>query len=152
MAEIRIKILIILAFLLSFAGCDNLLTEPPPYVITRPVCEVTDHSPVFNYAGLSFNLLNSTQKTIEQLTVSFTLFEGKTLSNPFIGSNVFEITRMDLIPPNENREILISLDSYIYIAPAEPYLVDFFYISEIKYSDSSIWQDKNGIYSTGRIK
>ena len=80
------------------------------------------------------------------MTVSFTLFDAKTHGSPFIGSNIFAITKLDVVLPNQNREIIISLDQYIYVAPADPFLIDFFYISEIVYTDGSTWQDKYGKY------
>ncbi|MCL2881130.1 MAG: hypothetical protein FWF29_12875 [Treponema sp.] len=139
-------------FVVSMSGCDYLATIPPPYVITNPVFETAGRAYVFTYAGLSFDFLNNSSKTVNQITVSFMLFDAKTQSNPFMGSNVFEISRRDYILPNETREILISLDQYIYTAPSDPYLVDYFYISEITYTDGSVWQDKYGTYNTGTIK
>jgi len=142
--------------LINFTGCEklieNLVWEAPPYVITKPVCEISERTYVFTYAGLSFKFLNGSGKTVNRITVSFMLFDAKTLTNPFIGSNIFEISKLDLILPDENREILISLDGYIYTAPTEPYLIDYFYISEISYTDGSVWQDKFGIYNTGTVK
>ena len=146
------SLLIIIALAALFFGCDNFIMNPPPFVITGPICELAEHPYAYRYAGISFNLMNNSEKTINRIKVSFMLFDAKTQSNPFIGNNVFEITKLDLILPNENREIIISLDQYIHIAPSDPYLVDFFYISEIKYSDNTIWKDKYGTYNTGTVK
>ena len=148
-------ILIILVFLLSACdGLGNVITdlppatpeETPPFVITRPVFEISERVNYFTFAGLVFSFLNTTQKNVESITVSFMLFDNDTRASPFFGSNKFEITKIDLVLPNENKEIILSLDRFIYVAPEEPYIVDFFYISEIQYTDGNAWQDKYGKY------
>ena len=121
-------------------------TDMPPFVITKPVFEITERPFYFRYAGIVFNLLNHSENIIEKITVSFMLFDARTQESPFIGSNKFEISKWDLVLPNENKEIIISLDRFIYIAPTEAYLIDFFFITEILYVDGSIWQDKYGMF------
>jgi len=118
--------------------------DVPPFVVTKPVIEVTEHINYFQCAGVVFKFLNNAEKAVDKITASFMLFDMKTQANPFTGSNVFEIERRCFVAPDENREICISLDHFIYIAPTEPYLIDFFYISEVLYTDGSVWQDKNG--------
>lgn len=132
------------AFLVS---CDTLATsENPPYVITKPVCEISERSGFFTYAGIVFKFLNTSEKDVTGITVSFMVFDAETQDSPFIGSNIFKIKKLDTVGVNENKEIIISLDKYIYVAPSEPYIIDFFYIAEIQYADGSSWQDSNGIY------
>ena len=133
-------------------SCGLAMNDMPPYVITRPVFEISGQTYHFSYAGIVFNFLNTTEKTVNSITASFMLFDPKTNGNPFIGSNVFEITKTDLIPPNASSEIILSMDRYIYVAPQEPYIIDNFYISEIKYQDGSVWRDKYGLYGIRTIK
>ena len=127
-------------------GLTPATLDQPPYVITKPVFEITARPLYFNYAAIVFNLLNTSAKEIDRITAAFTLYDPVTLDSPFIGSNMFELTRLDHVLSNQNKEIIISLDQYIYIAPDTPYLIDLFYLSEIHYTDGSVWQDKNGIY------
>ena len=119
-------------------------TEMPPFVVTRPVFEITERPFYFKYAGIVFKFLNNSGNIVERITVSFMLFDAQTQDSPFIGSNKFEIRISDTVFPNENKEIIISLDRFIYIAPREPCLINFFYIAEIQYVDGSVWQDKYG--------
>lgn len=133
-------------FALSFLSCDSMIPETPPFIITRPVFELAGSSYDFTYAGISFNFLNKAAKTINSVTASFMLFDERMQSSPFIGSNLFEIKKLISISPGENTEIVLSLDKFIYIAPTEPYLIDFFYICEITYSDGGKWEDKYGTY------
>jgi hypothetical protein len=121
-------------------------SEIPPFIITKPVVEITEHINHFTYAGIVFKFLNNYREHVNNITLTFMLFDSKTQLSPFIGTNRFEITKWDFVSPGENKEILVSLDPYIYNAPVEPYQIDFFYISEIQYINGSIWQDKFGKY------
>jgi hypothetical protein len=138
-----------MVFLLS--SCADFSSETPPFAITVPTCS-TNANFDFTYAGISFYLLNKSHKSISSITAHFMLFDARTQTNPFIGSNIFEIKKFILISPGENKEIILSLDRFIYIAPEEPYLIDFFYISKIEYSDGSIWEDKYGVYGMRQEK
>jgi len=142
----KINYFFILLIIFSLLSCDILNNEPPPFIITEPVCVLSDISFDFIYAGISFSFMNKSLKDINSITASFLLFDAKTKTNPFIGSNIFEIKKLIFIYPNENKEIILSLDKFIHNAPTEPYLIDFFYISEIEYTDGSVWEDKNGKY------
>ena len=119
-------------------------SEMPPFIITKPVFEIRERPNYFKYAGIVFNLLNHSETIVEKVIVSFMLFDARTQNNPFIGSNNFVIGKWDMVLPNENKEIIISLDRFIYIAPTEPYLIDFFFVAEIQYVDGSTWSDKYG--------
>ena len=121
-------------------------TDLPPFVITKPVFEIYERPYYFKYAGIVFKFLNKAGENVDKITVSFLLFDPKTNDSPFVGSNKFQITKWDVVLPNENKEIIISLDPFIYIAPTEPYLIDLFYIYEIHYTNNSVWQDIYGKY------
>jgi len=125
---------------------NNNITEKPPYVITQPLCEIEERPGYFTYAGITFKFLNKSEKIADKIKVSFSLFDANTKGNPFVGSNMFEITMLGIVSSNENKEILISLDKYITVAPETPYLIDLFYIQEIHYTDGSTWEDKYGIH------
>jgi len=118
--------------------------ELPPFVISRPVFETTGRPAQFNFAGISFQFLNQGNEIVESITVSFLLFDARTLENPFLGSNRFLITRRETLFPNLVNDVFISLDRFIHVAPSEPFLIDFFYIYEIRYVDGTVWQDHHG--------
>ena len=120
--------------------------ELPPFVISKPAFEIIERPYHFRYAGIVFKFFNQAEEIVDKITVSFLLFDSRTLGNPFMGSNKFEITIQDIVFPDENKELTISLDRFIHIAPTDPYLIDFFYIYEIHYVNGSVWQDKYGKY------
>ena len=126
--------------------------EMPPFVITKPSFEINSRPLHFNYSGVVFNFVNTGTDIIEAITVSFRIFDQRTQSSPLIGTNKFEITKLELIHPDENKEIIISMDRFVYIAPTEPYLIDFFYICRIHYVGGKIWEDKYGKYRIRVVK
>ena len=150
-----IIIFLILAALLT--ACDGLAgiladwppvtsDESPPFVITRPVFEIYARPNCFTYAGMIFNFLNKTQENIDSITVSFMLFGAETRDRSVFGGKKFEIVKLEPVLPGENKELIISIDRFIYIAPTEPYIIDMFYISEIHYANGSVWKDTYGKY------
>jgi hypothetical protein len=76
------------------------------------------------------------------------VFDAETSKNPLIGSNIITASFSGNIPSGVKKDLIISLDPYIYVAPEKPYLVDFFYVSRIAYTDGTVWEDRNGIYYT----
>jgi len=157
MKKMKISRTILLVVTVLFMACDaptwiiadlppETPSEIPPFVITKPVMEIVERPFYFKYAGMVFNFLNHAEKIVDNITVSFMLFDSKTNGSPFISTNKFQITRWDQVFPDENKEIILSLDRFIVIAPTEPYLVDFFYIYEIHYVDGSVWRDEYGKY------
>jgi hypothetical protein len=151
------KTISILVALATLAACDSPAwiiadappstpDEIPPFVISKPLVEINERTNYFTYAGIVFKFLNQAEVAADSITVSFMLFDNETKASPFIGSNKFEIIKWDFVSSGENKEILVSLDEYIYNAPAEPYIIDFFYISAIHYIDGKIWQDRYGKY------
>jgi len=155
--------IIILALVALFVSCDVMAGivmdlppsspgELPPFVITKPVVEIIGRSFHFRYAAVTFDFLNQAPEIVDRVIVSFMLYNPRTLENPFLGSNKFEITRREIVLPNEAKEIIISLDGFIHIAPTEPYLIDYFYIYEIHYVDGSVWQDKYGKFRVRGVK
>jgi len=121
-------------------------SEIPPFVISKPILEINERINCFKYAGIVFKLLNNGEEHIEMIKICFMLFDANGQASPFIGSNKFEIIKYDFLAPGEDKEISVSLDRHIYIAPTEPYLIDFFYIAEIHYIDGTVWQDTYGKY------
>ena len=137
----------VLFIVIIMSSCGGILANNPPYTITTPVCSFANNVYDFTFAGIVFNFLNKSTKPISSLTGSFRLYDGKTEANPFHGSNAFEITRIININVDENRVIVLSLDPFIHVVPEVPYIVDFFYISKIKYTDGTVWEDKFGVYA-----
>ena len=155
MRKTVIKSAIIFTMIVLLVGCDGvtgIIVDIPapvpgeiaPFVITKPVFEIIERPSHFKYAGITFDFLNQGKEITDRITVSFLLFDSRTQESPFFGTNKFEITMREIVFPEERKEVIISLDQFIHIAPTAPYLIDFFFISEIQYVDGSVWQDKYG--------
>lgn len=141
-----------LIFVFGFFGCSTTDNQSfsCPYIISNPHVELGKKSNVHEFAGTYFTFYNDSDKTVTEYTVSFLLYddEGK---NPFIGSNcVVEKIAMEQ-KPHEAREAIVNLDSYLSVVPDEPYVIDFMYIREIRYSDGSSWSDPWGMYAVKEV-
>jgi hypothetical protein len=133
---------------LIVVSCKLTADSSPPYVITKPVSYCAERAGYYLYAGVEFTFLNTASKTVSDVAVSFMVFDRETQRTPFIGSNIIKTSFSGAIAGGQAKDFIISLDPYVYVAPEEPYLIDFFYISRIKYDDGSAWEDRNGIYHT----
>ncbi len=76
------------------------------------------------------------------------VYDAETEENPFMGSNIIKASFSGTIPGKGIKECAVSLDQYLYVVPDDPYLIDFFYVSEINYENGDQWTDKNGTYHT----
>jgi hypothetical protein len=139
-------------FLSAVLGVLVLSCAPqsdPPYVVTRPVCATGEHTGYYRFAGIEFTFFNTSGTAVSEITVSFALFDAQTKKNPLTGSNKFSLTLRGTVGPYEKKEMIIPLDDYLYLAPAQPFIIDLFYIAKIAYVDGSVWTDTYGIYHTG---
>ena len=141
-------IAIVTALAVFFCGCDALDPEPPPYVVSKPVCCIEANEGYYRFAGIEFDFLNTSPKNVCRFTVACMVYDADTNEDPFIGSNTVQFTYEGDIPKNESRSLSISLDPYIYVAPEKPFLIDFFHVTRIEYVDGSSWEDETGIYYT----
>ena len=142
--------LFLLMFLTSvcFVCCDAIEPEIPPYIISKPESKIGTLPGYYQFAGVEFDFFNATTKDISGINISFMVYDSITKKNPLIGSNIISSSYSGGLLRNTSKKMIICLDKYMYVAPDEPYLIDFFYISKISYSDGSQWEDSNGTYFT----
>jgi hypothetical protein len=125
--------------------------NPPPYVITKPLCIAGKSEGYYNFAGVEFEFLNVSDKNISKFNVSFIVYDADTQKNPLAGSNIINVGFEGEIEPDKIRKYIISLDSYLYTVPEKPFIIDHFYVAEIYYSDGSNWKDISGVYFVNGI-
>jgi len=142
------KLLIIFSFLVLLFGCATSVMnpDPPPYVISKPVCTVGAKEQYYNFAGIDFTISNTAKKDIQYVIIKCTVYDADTKTNPLIGSNQLVFKSALSILSGNMQTIVLSLDPFIFVAPKTPYLIDFLYIASITYSDGSTWEDTNGTY------
>jgi hypothetical protein len=149
---VNLKSLVFLLMAPSLAlSCDAFRAAdgPPPFTITMPVSVAGEKPGCYAFAGVEFTYLNTSPKTVAGVSVSFMVFDAVTKKSPFIGSNIIKATFDGEIKSGGKKDFIISLDPYLYAAPAVPYLIDFFYISKVAFADGSVWEDSGGAYHTG---
>ncbi len=119
-----------------------------PYVITEPEYTLGEVSGAYLKSGIHFLLYNNTDKNIESFTFTCIVFDENG-NNPFIGSNTILAKYEEEIDANNFKEIIISLDPYIYVIPNNCLLFEQCYVSKIVYTDGSVWKDRNGYFLFG---
>jgi len=148
MKKFFLPLVLLLILSALFSGCEVLDADDPPYVITKPESVAGAQSGYFEFAGINFDFYNKCNKDIRRIIVSFIVYDSETETNPLIGSNVITVNYDGYISAGERKSLVISLDQYIYTAPEDPFLIDFFYVKEIVYTDGSSWSDPTGTYYT----
>ena len=136
------------ALLVCFTGCASLGSFGCPYLIADAHVEVGSRDGTHDLAGAYVAVRNETEKTMCAFTVSFQLYDADG-NNPFGGSNGVVAAQEAEIPPNTETVCVISLDSFLADLPDEPYMIDFLYLREIRYTDGSRWSDPFGMYARG---
>jgi hypothetical protein len=138
---------LLLIFILSVFSCKELYQpEEIPYIISKPSCVIGTRDNFYQFIGVEFNFANTAGKTVSSVYISFMVFDADNSENPLAGSNLIKRSYSGSIPAQSTKEMIISLDKYIYTVPDKPYLIDFFYIAEIQYENGSSWSDPQGIY------
>lgn len=128
---------------LLLGGCASNIDEVP-YAVSRPVYKSGENRNICKMGGIYFDFLNKKNVQAESITVCFTATSES--SNTFISKNTIEHTLEESIGSGKMKNLCIPLDDYIFAVPPEDLLIDPFYISEIKFSDGSVWRDKFGAY------
>jgi hypothetical protein len=134
--------------LLGTSCITDTETEPPPFVIGKPVSVAGNREGYYKFAGVEFTFYNSSDKNVSGMSVSMMVYDRVTNKTPFIGSNNIKANFDGGIAAGEEKLFIISLDPYIYAAPGNPYIIDFFYILRVVFGDGSEWVDRNGTYHT----
>jgi hypothetical protein len=131
------------------ASCALEPPETPQFIISKPKCIVGSREGYYQKCGVEFELCNIDDREIVELTVSFIVYDRVTKKNPVIGSNQIVSSFSGSIQGHRKKDMVVSLDPYLFVAPDNPYIIDFFYVSRILYMDGTSWSDANRVYSTG---
>lgn len=133
--------LLILIFLVHFSGCKSFAQQDLPYMINGKLIMSDENSSICNFELFFYN---KSEKIINEFTVVFYLFdnEGESFS---LAQNNIVISIKKEIYGYEKIECLVNLDEYFSSNIDDEYFLDYLYISQIKYSDGSVWQDSFGM-------
>lgn len=133
--------LFVLFFLIYFSGCKSNEKQGLPYMIDGKIDMKNENSTVCN---VELNFYNKSEKIVNEFTVVFYIFDSE---GELISSNknniVFSIKKN--ISSNESYECLVNVDDYFSSNQDDEYFLDYLYVSQIKYSDGSEWQDSFGL-------
>ena len=137
----KIKIIVGIIFVLLFISCD-IFAQIPPYAVSGEM--VLDNEEYEGEALFEFDIYNKSDKTIEEFTIVFYLFDedGNT---PLTGRSNIVSKIKATVEPYESFESSFSLMKFLTVIPEYPYSVDYLYLSRITYSDGSVWSDPIGM-------
>lgn len=145
MKELNYKFKIISFFIcILFSNCKLFANEKIPYLINGEM--VLDSSSKYEAAGFDFYFINKSEKNIKSFTIVFYVFDEDG-NPPLMGRNNIVITVNSNVLAKESLENCVSMDSFLYEIPEEPYEIDYLYVSRIVYEDDSVWTDPFGLYS-----
>lgn len=164
----RIKknlVCIILCTVLLFCSCGgggggsssssvstNSTAGHTPYVISIPECKTGALPGAYSHCGVHFSYTNTSTKPVSRIKISCMVYSDTKGTNPFVGPNHIladfpENNVTNNIEVGETRNFILNLDPYIYSTPAKPYLIDYFFVRTVTFSDGSTWEDSLGTYS-----
>ncbi len=125
-----------------FSGCSAFCKEQVPYIIDAKL-NMEDSSD-FDIAGLDLSFLNRSERTVNEFSIVFYIFDEDGEPASLCRSNVVLSVKCELLP-GEKIEKCLNLDSFFSVVPDEEYSLDYVYISRIKYADGSVWKDPFGL-------
>lgn len=129
-----------------FSGCASITGENCPYVVDDMRIELGEKEYVCNFMSANFNFYNSSEKDVDNFSVSFLLFDEDG-NNPFFGTNRIISDCKIQVAKKECAEISIALDDYLTTVPENPFEIDYFYVKKINYTDGTTWEDLFGMYA-----
>lgn len=127
-------------------SCASITGSNCPYVIDNPRIELGKRKNVCNFAGAYFTFCNTSEKTVKDFSVSFLVFDEDGES-PLVGSNRIESEHTIRVDSNQCVEISVGLDKYFQTISESNYIIDYFYVKKINYTDGSFWSDMFGSYA-----
>ena len=143
--QMVLKIAVVFVFSFAFFSCETTDSFSCPYLISNSHVELGEKEGAHNFAGMYFSLYNESEKTIDNFTMSFMLYDSDG-NNPFVGSNCIVSKCAWCIAGGAVTDFVINLDPHLSVVPDEPYIVDYIYLREIQYTDGSSWKDPYGMY------
>ena len=118
-----------------------------PFIISKPQCNLGNLPPHYTHCGVHFTITNKSQKTMNSLSVSCMVYADMDGNNPFIGNNNVHADFPESIAPGQTKTLILNLDPYITVIPTEPFIIDFFFVKTINFSDGSVYTDYNGTHA-----
>ena len=141
----------VIFFFASCSGERRSLLEPE-FTVSTPVYKSAEEDDRCMTGGVYFDFYNRSETDVVFLEVRMNVYESDTGKAAFLQGAQITSESEVYVKAGEKRNMCISLDSYITVAPKAPYVIDQFYVRRIVYSDGSEWRDDAGLYAIGSGK
>jgi hypothetical protein len=135
------------AAVLLAASC-TLSQTALPCVISPPRACIGAKENRFSAAGIEFDFTNTSEKTACRVEISCYLYPAENTPEFAKGSNHVTATIDCLIPPGMTETLDVSLDTAIASVPTQTFLIDFFTVTEMGFTDGSSLEDRSSKYFT----
>lgn len=136
----RTSLVLITVFLMS---CKVFPLEAVPYVIDAEFV-MEENSTDYSICGVDFFFKNKSEKEIKNITIVFFLFD-KDGEPAYECRSKISASFEKFIMPGEVSYFCMSLDQFMNSIPEDPLMLDYLYISEIRYEDDTVWSDPFGL-------
>lgn len=134
--------------ILFFMSCGTTSLCSCPYSVSdvQMVVESDESDSDNKRAEVFFVMENNANKNIVSFSVSFRLYD-KDGNSVTVDSNSVSTTVNKTLNANDCSDVSFDILPYLSDFPEEAYIVDSFYVKEIRYADGSVWTDPFGIFS-----
>ncbi len=139
------KVFMILCLDLVFLSCEMGQQMKRPWYASD-IEVVSEKSEDYTFAAIGFNLFNNSRKSISDIEFSFFLYDSKGEIVGYCGNKIICKLQENILP-EENKKILVSIDSALGSIVKEKYRVGNFCVDKIIYEDGSEWKDTFAFFS-----
>ncbi len=126
---------------LILASCGMFDLAPVPYLVTG-LTVISGEGDEYRLGAVDVTVFNQGEREIIFLDLDFDLYDTAGYPQPRIGSNRVKARFRQSLPPGEEVSFRIVLDSLFNRIPSEPLTLTRFCITEIGFSDGSVWADR----------
>lgn len=133
---------IVLLYLIIYSLTSCSISSPEfPYIHSKPIMSLEKNPENYLIAGIIFEYINKTDKTVEEINLMFTCSDSSGKTIPLSKGNPVFARSKQKVYPFCKTTFVISLDQVIKTIPTEEWILEPFIITQILYSDGSKWED-----------
>lgn len=126
---------------LLVSGCAFFAPELPPFRYVSVELRKGPDLPGQAAVGIAYRIVNSGERTITALCVSFWVYGPDGAPLPAVTRNFIQASAAATVEPGAEVEICTSLDDVFYYVPQGEVEVSNFRIASVDFADGTTWSD-----------
>jgi hypothetical protein len=128
---------------LFFVSACSMEQSLLPCAFSAPRAIIGAREGLWNSAGIDFDFANTSGKTVDSVSLFFAVFPVNG-QNPFMrDSGILKAVVTARILPGEKKTLSIPLDERLSSIPEGTFIVDFFSVTKLVWSDGSSAVDES---------